>query len=301
MSDTPLILSIDDDRLQHVLMEQMVRGFRYGRFDYEAATGYDEGLERLLTGRHAVCLLDYRLDRADGLQLLREARHARCETPIIVLTADDSEDVNIAASEAGAVDHLVKGELTPRLLERAVRYAIKLGETVQQLGRLALHDELTGLCNRRELQRLLAQECQRSTRFHRTFAFGLADIDHFKRINDEHGHPVGDRVICHVATLLDSRLRRVDRVARFGGEEFAILMPETGRREAVIAMERIRSILRQNPYTLADRGLAVPVTLSVGIAVCPPDADSAEGMVVAADKALYAAKHAGRDRVYAGG
>jgi diguanylate cyclase (GGDEF)-like protein len=293
----PTILCVDDDPVQLRVLEQMVKAFRYGRFQAEMASSYGEGLEKLVGGNHAVCLLDYRLDSGDGLQLLREARRSRSETPVIVLTGDDSEDVNIAALEAGALDYLVKGELTARLLERSVRYAIKLGDTVRQLGRLALHDELTGLVNRRELYRLLNAEWQRSTRFHRTFAIALADIDDFKRINDGFGHPAGDRALCHVAHLLSSRLRRVDCVARFGGEEFAILMPETGRREAVTAMERVRLLLRRQPFELQGQDQPIPITMSFGIAVSPPDADSADALIEAADRALYAAKHNGRDCV----
>jgi diguanylate cyclase (GGDEF)-like protein len=296
MGGVPTILCIDDDPVQLRVLEQMVKAFRYGLFQVDGAASYDEGLEKLGSGDHAVCLLDYRLDAGDGLQLLREARRARCDTPVIVLTANDSEDVNIAALEAGALDYLVKGELTARLLERSVRYAIKLGDTVRQLGRLALNDELTGLANRRELYRLLNAEWQRSTRFHRTFAIALADIDGFKRINDEFGHPAGDRALCHVAHLLSSRLRRVDCVARFGGEEFAILMPETGRHEAITAMERMRGLLRRHPFEPAGHG-PIPITMSFGVAVSPPDADSADALIEAADRALYEAKHDGRDCV----
>jgi diguanylate cyclase (GGDEF)-like protein len=183
------------------------------------------------------------------------------------------------------------------MLERAVRYAVKLGASLQQLRSLALQDEMTGLLNRRELQNLLHNEWMRSVRFRRPFSVGLADIDFFKRVNDGHGHMVGDRVICHVAQVLTSTLRRLDRVARYGGEEFAILMPETGRREAVIAMERVRAALALSPCLLPERGLTIPVTLSFGVAVSLEDAASADGLLAAADKRLYDAKNGGRDRV----
>jgi len=195
------------------------------------------------------------------------------------------------------VDFLLKSELTPPMLERAVRYAVKLGASLQQLRAMALRDELTGLLNRRELQNLLQNEWMRSVRFRRPFSVGLADIDFFKRVNDGHGHMVGDRVICHVGQVLTRTLRRLDRVARFGGEEFAILMPETGRREAVIAMERVRAALAQAPCVLADQNLTIPVTLSFGVEVSLEDADSADGLLAAADKRLYDAKNGGRDRV----
>src|SRR5258708_1356358 len=117
------ILLIDDDRLQQRLMQGLVQNFRGGAFALDGAQTYDEGLKKLLSGKYAVCLLDYRLDAQDGLALLREARIAGSETPVIILTADDSEEVDIAAMEAGAVDYLVKATINPRLLERSIRYA----------------------------------------------------------------------------------------------------------------------------------------------------------------------------------
>ena len=137
----------------------------------------------------------------------------------------------------------------------------------------------------------------RSVRFRRPFSVGLADIDFFKRVNDGHGHMVGDRVICHVGNVLTSTLRRLDRVARFGGEEFAILMPETGRREAVIAMERVRAAMALAPCIIPEQNLTIPVTLSFGVAVSLEDAENADGLLAAADKRLYDAKNGGRDRV----
>jgi diguanylate cyclase (GGDEF)-like protein len=214
-----------------------------------------------------------------------------------MMTVADSDEVDIAALEAGAVDFVLKAELTPRLLERSVRYAVKLGASLCQLRELALRDELTGLLNRRELHSLLQNEWLRAVRFKRPFALGLADIDNFKSVNDTYGHPIGDRVIRHVGGVLETTLRRLDRVARFGGEEFAILMPETGRREAAIAMERVRAALAQSPCPLPEQGRSIAVTLSIGVSVPLEDADTIDGLIEAADKRLYAAKHGGRDRV----
>jgi diguanylate cyclase (GGDEF)-like protein len=282
-------------------MQQLVKNFRTGPFECEAAESYDSGLKKLLSGKYAVCLLDYRLGRRDGLELLHEARIAQCETPIIFLTADDNEDIDIAAMEAGAADYLVKGELKPRLLERSIRYALKLGDTMRQLRQMALHDELTGVFNRRELHRLLSEEWHRGSRFLHPFALVLTDIDHFKRINDEYGHPVGDKVLCHVAQLLTGQVRLVDRLARFGGEEFAIIMPETGRQEAMSFVERLRVLLEETPYILPDSSQAINVTISAGLAMSPHDATNPDELIAAADKALYDAKKAGRNRVCSAG
>jgi two-component system cell cycle response regulator len=294
---SPALLCIDDDPMQLRIVERLVAEFVQTRYRFEGATSYADGLAMLTAARPAVCLLDYRLDLGTGVDLLREVRRLSIDTPIIIMTVDDSDEVDIAALEAGAADFLLKSELTPRLLERTVRYAVKLGASLRQLRDEALRDELTGLLNRRELHNLLQNEWLRGVRFKRPFALGLADIDFFKRVNDTYGHPIGDRVIRHVGQVLETTLRRLDRVARFGGEEFAILMPETGRREAGIAMERLRAALAQAPCALPDRGLEIRVTLSIGVSVPLEDADSPDALIAAADRRLYTAKRAGRDRV----
>jgi two-component system cell cycle response regulator len=294
----PTLLCVDDDPLQHRVVERLVDEFVHTRYAFDGATSYDEGLAKLTSGKAAVCLLDYRLDRGTGIEMLREVRRLGLGTPTIMMTVADSDDVDIAALDAGAVDFVLKAELTPRVLERSVRYAVKLGAILRQLRDQALRDELTGLLNRRELHGLLQNEWLRAVRFKRPFALGIADIDHFKRVNDTHGHPIGDRVIRHVGQVLESTLRRLDRVARFGGEEFAILMPETGRREAGIAMERVRAALAQAPCLVPEEGLQIPVTLSIGVAVPLEDADSPDALIAAADRRLYAAKRAGRDAVH---
>lgn len=293
----PTLLCIDDDPLQHRVIQRLLDGFAHTRYACDSATTYDEGLAKLMAGGAAVCLLDYKLDHGTGIDILREARRLSIETPIIMMTVDEGAEVEIGAAEAGAVDFVLKSELNPRLLERTVRYAVKLGATLRQLRALALRDELTGLLNRREWQSLLQNEWLRAVRFKRPFALGLADIDLFKRVNDTYGHPAGDRVIRHVAHVLETTLRRLDRVARFGGEEFAILMPETGRKEAAIAMERVRAALAHSPCVVPDQELRIPVTLSIGVSVPIEDADSPDALIAVADRRLYHAKHGGRDRV----
>jgi diguanylate cyclase (GGDEF)-like protein len=260
------------------------------------AVSYSEGLKKLLSGQYAAALLVDRLGETDGLALLREARIAGSVTPVIVLTAEDSEDVDLAAMEAGAVDYLVKAAVTPRLLERSLRYALKLDETLAQMRQLAQRDELTHLLNRREFQRILEEEWDRGVRFHRPFSLIIIDIDFFKLINDTHGHQVGDEVLRHVASLLAGQIRNVDRVARYGGEEFALIMVETDRATAMATMKRLGVLLLETPCIVRPE-LTIEVTLSAGVASSLEDGSSATELVAAADRALYAAKKSGRNRI----
>ena len=158
------ILLIDDDRMQHTLLKGFIANFRSGPWEFEAVDSYAAGLKKLLSTRYSVCLLDVQLGDQSGLELLRAARAGDSLTPIILLTGELGDDFEDEAVEAGAMDYLVKGELTPRVLEHSIRYARKLGETLGQLKQMATRDGLTGLLNRREFDRILEEEWQRSTR-----------------------------------------------------------------------------------------------------------------------------------------
>jgi PleD family two-component response regulator len=155
------ILLIDDDRMQHRLVQAHFRNFQGEKYELESAGTYEEGLAKLLHGTHAACLLDYQLGEKNGLQLIREAVARGCTTPIVFLTAETAQRIDIDAMNAGALDFLVKGEITPRLLERSLRYALKLSETLEALRRMATRDQLTGLLNRREFERILSEEDER--------------------------------------------------------------------------------------------------------------------------------------------
>jgi two-component system cell cycle response regulator len=294
------ILLIDDDRLQFRYTQAQFKNFRADRYELDWSETYADGLARLLSGEYSACLLDYQLGERDGLELIREAVAKRCRTPIIFLTSESSENVDIQAMNLGALDYLVKGEITPRMLERSLRYALKLDETLGALRELATHDPLTGLLNRREFDRQLAEEVERSRRFGHPVALVLGDIDHFKDINDRHGHQAGDAVLQEISRRLTTSLRSVDRLVRFGGEEMAMILMETDRSAALEAAQRAGAALEGAPIE-AHGGTHVRVTMSFGVAVMPYDADSVETLVAAADKALYAAKARGRNCAVAAG
>ncbi|MES1168299.1 MAG: diguanylate cyclase, partial [Oleiharenicola lentus] len=256
------ILLIDDNPTAQEMLSRMVVKFPNGPWELEWADTYASGLKKLCEGNHAVCLLDYRLDDGqDGLQLLRVARTEGNRTPVIFLTAETDPALDEAALQAGATDFLVKAEFTPRMLARSVRYAIKMGDTLEQLRLLATRDPLTGLRNRREFERLLTDEWQRCARFQRPFALVVCDIDFFKKVNDTYGHPAGDAVLKHVASLLAGQLRTVDHLARIGGEEFAIIMVETPRKDAVETIQRLLVLLAESPCALPDTAQSVTVTI----------------------------------------
>ncbi len=293
------LLLVDDERLQHRLVAQMLLRFTALQFELEVAATHREGLERLLTGGYAAALLDYELPDGDGLSLLRSARAQGCRTPVIFLTANSGADLDAAALEAGAEDYLEKASLSPRGLERSLRYTLKLAESFEQLRRQATRDPLTGLLNRREFDRLLASELRRGRRFSHPVSLALIDLDHFKHINDTHGHVAGDEVLRHVADVVARYARTVDFVARYGGEELAMIMIEVDAESAGKVIERIARAVRDLP-ALA-QGVSIPVTFSAGLACSVDGEDDPVALIAAADRALYAAKRAGRNRIIVAG
>jgi diguanylate cyclase (GGDEF)-like protein len=292
------VLVIDDDRLQFRIVQQHFKNFKAGTYDLDWSETYEDGLAKLLSGAYAVCLLDYRLGDRDGLQLLREASAGGCRTPIVFLTAESSDNVDIQAMEAGALDFLVKGEISPRSLERSLRYARNLGDTLEALRRLATRDELTSLLNRREYDRILAEEEERARRFGHSLSLVIVDLDLFKAINDARGHAAGDAVLREVARRLAGSIRTVDRAARIGGEEFALILVQTGRDAALEVARRAIGAISSSPMS-DGAGESLTVTASAGVAELPSDAASGADLFAAADRALYAAKAAGRNRAVA--
>ena len=160
----------------------------------------------------------------------------------------------------------------------------------------SVSDRLTGLPNRRYIEDRLDQAMAAARRSRRPLALALADLDHFKQINDRHGHAGGDIVLRHAAAALRQAFRRSDVIARYGGEEFVILLPEAEPAAAAERLERFRADIAAQPVRLPGAA-AVPITLSVGLAVFPEDGEEAADLLARADQRLYAAKRAGRNRL----
>lgn len=165
-----------------------------------------------------------------------------------------------------------------------------------ELEELATRDPLTGLFNRRELSRVLEEELERARRYQRPMALLWIDFDHFKDINDTYGHAAGDEVLRSVSRLLETSVRSVDAIGRFGGEEFVIVLPEMDLEEARDTAERLRRKVADSAQPLGD-GQTVPLTISVGVAVYPDHGATLSALCAAADKAMYLAKDRGRNCV----
>jgi diguanylate cyclase (GGDEF)-like protein len=172
-----------------------------------------------------------------------------------------------------------------------------LRQTLREVEELAIRDSLTGLFNRRHMQELLAQESLRHARSGTPLTIALVDLDHFKQVNDVHGHSVGDAVLCNAAKVLQDQVRRTDVVGRWGGEEFLMILPDTPVQNALPVLERARAALQAT--VVSQTAAELRITLSAGLAQRQCDG-SVSVMLDAADKALYAAKASGRNRCLVG-
>ena len=187
-----------------------------------------------------------------------------------------------------------------RLLESLVVLSSLAAENVKlyrETQELAITDGLTKLLLRRPLIERLEGELRRALQTDSPLSFILIDIDHFKSVNDTYGHPVGDKVLREIAQLVKKRVRDVDLCGRYGGEEFAVLLPATDMKGAKLVAERIREGVRAQPFEL--RGDQKTITISLGLASCPADATQLQALIKKADEALYRSKETGRDRLTA--
>lgn len=293
------VLLVEDDEDDFVLTSGLLSGIDSPKVDLKWVANYHDAVLAIGRGEHDVCLVDYYLGERTGLELLRQAAEVNSAAPMIMLTSHSGYDVDAEALRAGAAGYLVKGQISTATLERSIRYAIQRARLIEGLRRLASHDELTGLYNRRAMDGMLKDETERHQRYGRPAALVLLDVDRFKSINDSHGHLVGDEVLRWLAQIVRDTVRAVDIPARYGGEELAIILPEMNGRQAARVAERVRRRVAVRPFVSRGhdgRQFRIPITVSLGVAVMPGDATSAESLVAAADQSLYAAKHGGRNR-----
>ena len=219
-----------------------------------------------------------------GLRCLRAA----IDPSTVVALMNGDTGVNVAS----AMIFLVLG-----LAFQLTLVALVVAQLISQLEHASRFDTLTGLLNRRAMHEELVAEVQRSRRLGESFSLLMLDADHFKQINDTSGHAAGDRALQHLATLLAAQMRDIDRLSRWGGEEFVVMLPGTSGADARGIAERLRERVEALPARWQDR--ALPITISIGVARWQHGSDDLESLLGRADEALYKAKAAGRNRVVA--
>lgn len=305
MTRAPKVLLVDDDELVATHLKALVEDAGFQALTAPSAEQALQSLERDFT---PIVILDRSMPGMDGLSLCRAIRAKSYPgyVYVLLLTVHDAEGDILAGLDAGADDYLSKRASPAQLLarlrtaQRILSLEFSLKSAIEDRRKMAMTDALTGAHNRRYFVRHLERELKRTLRFGGELAVLLLDIDHFKRVNDTYGHSAGDEVLKAFVQRLHGNLpREVDWFARLGGEEFAVVLPQTELAGAGEVAERLRQQVEATPMaTTAGR---IQVTTSIGISGLQTlprrEAASTEELLDQADRALYASKEGGRNRV----
>jgi two-component system, cell cycle response regulator len=296
------LLLAEDEPLQQRGLQRVLA---LAGYDVHTASHADEAFERLQQEPFQILVTDWDMPGMDGATLCRRLREAPRSgyLYILMLTGHSATTDLVAALEAGADDYIRKPQEVPELLARvnAGRRIIELERSLsaahEKIRRLSITDSLLDVFNRRYLDEKLPDEIGRALRYRRPLSLVIADIDHFKTVNDERGHQVGDQVLRIFAAQMQASIRQgIDWVARYGGEGFVLVLPETTMQAAAGVAEKIRidcekASLPGAGVITASFGVATLIALGQEPSVC------ADLLLRAADAALYKSKRDGRNRV----
>ncbi len=267
------------------------------------ASGGKQALERLNKTNPDLILLDLMMPEMNGLEVCQNIKaNSQYENlPIIFLTASNERDHLLQAFDHGAIDYINKPFYAPELLARVKTHLSlkqtqdELKQAYQQLEEIALLDPLTGVANRRAIATFSEEEFCRTKRYDSQFSVMVIDLDHFKQVNDTHGHQCGDDCLVLIAKTLQQNLRDTDKVGRFGGEEFIAILPETGLDQALVLAERLRHHVVHLCPKIGNH--VIYLSVSIGITSYHKSDLSIDDALRRADNALYEAKAQGRNRV----
>jgi diguanylate cyclase (GGDEF)-like protein len=258
------------------------------------------------------------MEGMSGIELLEKIREIDEEAVVIIITSHAALDSAVSALKAGAYDYIYKpfedldqisgvvsramekislSRQNKQLIKNLEQANLELEVSKEVFRDMAIRDGLTGLFNHREFGHILGKEITRADRYTRPLCLIMLDVDHFKVYNDNNGHPEGDILLKALAEILLDRIRDVDTASRYGGEEFALLLPETDREKGRIVAEDIRNCVENSPFKGRESQPLGKVTVSLGAAEFPGDGVDSKSLIKKADEALYRAKNAGRNLV----
>ena len=290
----PVLLVIDDAPEIHRLLAVRLKD---EGLEFVTALSGLEGIELAESQQPSLILLDLNMPDHDGFEVLHRLKDssATMEIPVIVLSADTNAASKVRAFEIGAMDYVTKPMDIAELRAR-IQSAIRLSRLMKLLEQRARIDGLTGLWNRNFFNDRLEREISEATRKGTPVTLAMCDLDHFKRLNDSFGHPAGDNVLQTFAVILNRELRACDIPCRYGGEEFALILPRTSAEDALGVCERIRRAIELTSFKKYPE---MHATASFGVADRTEDGSHDPlKFIESADKTLYHAKQNGRNRVH---
>jgi diguanylate cyclase (GGDEF)-like protein len=303
------ILLVEDDKVQAKLTREYLESAGYAVIH---ADNGKSAIKAVKTESVDLVILDLILPDMNGNEVCRwlKVNEDTRGIPIIMLTARDSTTDKVEGLHAGADDYLSKpyneielnariyASLRTKTLQDELREKNRqLEEVLSKVEVLAITDPLTGLYNRRHFEGIIEKEFARTTRYRSPISCLMIDVDHFKKINDTYGHRTCDMVLKDISRIIKDSVRKIDTVARWGGEEFVVLLPRTEKDQALNAASRIRDSVAGYKFPEVE----TPITVSIGIASIPESSiDTAEKLIDSSDIAMYRAKTMGRNRIETG-
>jgi two-component system, cell cycle response regulator len=299
------ILLAEDDPVTRMLMTRFLKKAGY---EVDAVADGTEALEHMTRRYYPLLVTDWEMPEMDGIELCKAVRNLQLDGYVyaLLLTARNAKEHIIAGLEAGADDYLVKPVHEPELVARlntgrrilALEHSLRAANERNRI--LSITDALTGAFNRRYMMEQLPRELERCRRYANPLSVIMCDVDHFKQVNDDMGHSGGDDVLQQFVWRMQKSIRaNSDWVARIGGEEFVIVLPETGHQGAMFVAEKIRTVITDTAFVTREGD--VTATSSFGVASTaehgPDLVTKSETLIRAADQCLYASKQSGRNRV----
>ena len=286
------IMVVDDDDITREMLSVILA--ELGKV--ELARSGEEALEKVGKIEPDLIILDVQMYEMDGYAVCRrlKANEQTSDIPVVFLTGSNTNEDEELGLDVGATDFIRK-PISPKIVLARTSNILKLRAATRELERLAATDPLTGAFNRRRFLEVGNAELRRSRRYKHTFSVLMLDIDHFKAVNDTYGHSIGDTALKETVTVIQGAMRGQDTLGRLGGEEFAVIVPETNAENAAAVAERIRASIAQIVIDTPDEPLSF--TMSIGVSQVDNDDDSVDDALTRADKALYDAKEQGRNQV----
>jgi len=270
-------------------------------YNVHCSNTFVKALKIVKRADYSVVITELDTPETKGIEVLRKFKEVDSEATIIVVTTYASVNMAVEAMKAGAYDYITK-PFNLDEINMVIEHAIERHKMFKEIKEkriyqeLALIDSLTKVYNRRYFEELLRQETERSLRYSHKFSLLMLDVDEFKRCNDTHGHLGGDEVLKGVSNILMHKTRTTDYVARYGGDEFAIIAPHTDKKSASVIGTRIADTVANETFVI-DKRTNVRMTVSIGITTFGEDVKTKVGLIRYADKALYQAKKLGKNMV----
>ncbi len=291
----PIILIVDDESSTLAALERVLRN----DFKVLKASDAEQGMVLLNQNPEvSVILSDYRLPKMSGTDFLIAAKQVAPNTICAILSGQVDLNDLMSAINQSAIHRLIlkpwdNEYLRVQMLECLQQHSLLSEKNL--LKQLSITDPVTGLTNHRFFQESLKIEFERAKRHNRPLGLIMVDVDHFKSFNDRYGHPLGDSLLAAISKILLSQVRGIDSVSRYGGEEFAIILPDTQLEQVIEVAHRLERSIKEKSFAGIEEQ-TINMTISLGVASYPDHADSTSKLIDMADQALYRAKRQGRNQ-----